>query len=75
MMSGTLTIARLTLQEAGRRRVLLAAMLFGLAFLTLFGIGFHFVHRDVGSHGNVPLAERRIILNFFTMANSGDRLH
>jgi ABC-type transport system involved in multi-copper enzyme maturation permease subunit len=39
----TLVIARLTFLEAARRRILLAALLLGAAFLALYGIGFYFI--------------------------------
>lgn len=42
-----LAIARLTVLEARHRRLLHAVVLMGLAFLTIFGIGFYFVHRDI----------------------------
>ena len=35
----TFVIARLTFREAARRRVLLAAMIFGLLFLGVYGFG------------------------------------
>jgi ABC-type transport system involved in multi-copper enzyme maturation permease subunit len=40
-------IARLTFQEAARSRILLAAIILGLAFLSVYGVGFHYVYRDV----------------------------
>lgn len=36
-------IARLTFLEAVRRKIALAAFLLGLAFLVLYGLGFHFI--------------------------------
>lgn len=61
-------IAQLTLQEAARRRILLATVLCGLAFLALFAIGLHFIHRDLTRHGHATLLEQRMVLNFFIMA-------
>ena len=46
-MTGLLTITRLTLHEAARKRVLLAALLLGLAFVTLYAVGFHFIARNL----------------------------
>jgi ABC-type transport system involved in multi-copper enzyme maturation permease subunit len=46
MELATLTIARLTFREAARRRILLAALLLGVVFLIIFGIGYHFILRD-----------------------------
>ena len=39
----TFTIARLTFLEAARRKILLAALLLGLLFLIIYGLGFHFL--------------------------------
>jgi len=41
-----LTIARLTFREAARRKILLAGLVLGLAFLLVFGLGFHFILRE-----------------------------
>jgi len=43
-----LTIAHLTLHEALRRRILLAALVCAAAFLALFAVGLHFVVREMG---------------------------
>lgn len=45
-MHPVLVIARLTFKEAARRRILLAALLLGLLFLAIFGIGFFFMMRE-----------------------------
>lgn len=66
-MNALLTIAGNTLQEALRKRVLLASLLFGLAFLLLFGIGLSAVHRDLMKHA-ASLMERRMFVTFATMA-------
>lgn len=65
-MPRILVLAHLTLHEALRRRVLLAALIGGGAFLILYGIGFHFIARDVGKHAT--LIERRIALTAITLA-------
>jgi ABC-type transport system involved in multi-copper enzyme maturation permease subunit len=65
--SGVLTIARLTLQEAARRKILLAALIAGAAFLALYGVGLHFILRDA-SKETMTLIERRIMLNVLTLA-------
>lgn len=66
----TLIMARLTLLEAVRRRILLAALLLGLAFLFLFGVGFYFMRNEIA-----PLqvgAARQLVqsgfYNFMTLA-------
>mgnify|MGYP006292448843 CR=1 FL=1 len=42
-----LVIARLTLKEAARRRILLAAVALGVVFLATYGFGIHFIRRDM----------------------------
>jgi Cu-processing system permease protein len=66
-MHGTFTIAQLTLQEARRRRILLAAFIFGMAFVALFATGFHFIHRSLQREGP-SLPQQRVILNSLVMA-------
>lgn len=48
-MKSILVITRLTLLEAARRRILLAALVLGLVFLALFSLGFHFMSLAVQS--------------------------
>ncbi len=64
---GFLTIARLTVHEAARRRVLLAAVGGGVAFLLLFAVGLHFIDRDLAKNA-VNLVQRRFALGLFTLA-------
>lgn len=66
-MNGLGTIVGATLREAARRRILLAALVLGVAFLALFGIGLGFVHRDLGRHG-VAALQQRLALTFLTLA-------
>jgi ABC-type transport system involved in multi-copper enzyme maturation permease subunit len=40
-------IARLTIREAQRRRLLWVALFMGLAFLLVFGVAFHFIRLDI----------------------------
>lgn len=63
-----LTIVQLTLHEAMRRRVLLAALVCGAAFLVLYATGFHFVERDLRQNAAMPLLQRRLTLNLFVLA-------
>ena len=63
----TFTIARLTFREAARRRVLLAALLLGLLFLAVYGIGMHYMVADM-NRSNVRLVNRSEIYNFLLMA-------
>jgi len=67
-MTGVLTIARLTLHEALRRRILTAALIVGAAFLALYGVGLYFILRENSNHGNMTLLERRVFLNIMTLA-------
>ncbi len=65
----TFTIALLTFREASRRKILLAALLLGLLFLIVFGLGFHYItiemENDFQGGGLVQLNEIR---NFLLMA-------
>ena len=63
-MHATLTIARLTLHEARSRKILLAALIFGLIFLALFTTGLYFIDRLE----NVRLPQRRIMAASILMA-------
>ena len=63
------TIARLTFREAARRRILLAALLLGLAFLVIYAIGFHYVNRELTSSRGAPdILQSNEIRNFLFMA-------
>jgi ABC-type transport system involved in multi-copper enzyme maturation permease subunit len=66
-MGGLLTIAQLTLHDARRRRVLLAALLCGLAFLLVFGVMIFLVNRDLLREGE-PLVRRQLTLSLLTIA-------
>lgn len=67
-MTGFLTITRLTLHEAARRRVLLAGLIGASAFLLLYGTGFHFVGREAAEEGLRDRLQQRLVLNVFTLA-------
>lgn len=66
-MSTVLTIARLTFREALRRKIVLAAIIMGVAFLTIYGLGFHFMYQELSA--NVR-SERMLFqgLNFMQLA-------
>ena len=65
----TFTIARLTFLEAARRKILLAALLLGLLFLIIYGLGFHFIIVEAEkSVGNNNLLQLNEIRNFLLMA-------
>ncbi len=65
-----LVISRLTFLEALRRRILLAAFLLGLAFLVVYGIGFHFMNQEVlrPGVGSLQSSMRTTISNFLSLA-------
>ena len=67
-MRGLLTITHLTLKETARRRVLLAALVCGLAFLMLFGIGFRMIQQNQHGQGAMFVIEQHMFLSFFTLA-------
>jgi ABC-type transport system involved in multi-copper enzyme maturation permease subunit len=67
-MNGFLTITRLTIHEAARRRVLLAGLIGAAAFLTLYATGFHFVAREAAEEGVKSHIQQRLVLNVFTLA-------
>lgn len=64
------TIAALTFREAARRRILLAALVLGIVFLFIYGLGAHFILKDAVS--NTTAARRALlssqISNFLVMA-------
>lgn len=65
----TLVIARLTFAEAARRRILLAALILGVIFLIIYGLGFHFILADVErTMRNRSLVQLNEIRNFLLMA-------
>jgi len=67
-MRAIVTIVHMTLHEAMRRRILLAALICGVAFLALFATGMHFMLADVGRHHDVTFVQKRMITNFLTLA-------
>jgi len=66
-MKAIWTIAHLTIHEAARRRILLALLICGSAFLVLFGIGLHFIARETAKDLTSAI-ERRAVLTFITLA-------
>jgi Cu-processing system permease protein len=63
-----LEIARLTWLEAQRRRISLAALLGGIAFLLVFAIAVHFIHPAPIHRGAVSHLQVRMHLQFLTLA-------
>jgi len=65
----SLIIARLTFLEAGRRKILLAALILGLIFLVVFALGFNFILGEVEREsGEEILLIRYQIVNFLVIA-------
>lgn len=65
-----LTITRLTFLEAVRRKIALAALLLGLAFLVLYTLGFHFITHETGLDDSGPMTNllHNQVYNFLTNA-------
>jgi Cu-processing system permease protein len=62
-------IARLTFLEAARRKILLAALVLGLAFLVVYGLGFYYIQQEFERNPNGPsMLARREVLNFLMLA-------
>ncbi|HYN88996.1 MAG TPA: ABC transporter permease [Ardenticatenaceae bacterium] len=53
-MTATLIVARLTFREAVRRRILLAALFFGLLFLAVYALGFNLIRVEVQREADGP---------------------
>lgn len=69
-MRRVFAVAGLTLQEAARKRVLLAALLMGAAFVAVDAVGFHFMAKQF--HGTIGLREQvnaRLSYAIFTLAS------
>jgi ABC-type transport system involved in multi-copper enzyme maturation permease subunit len=70
-VDAVLTISRLTVLEASRRKVLWAAIVFGFLFLAVYALGFHFARLDIerslerGTAGPLVLHQ---LYNFFLLA-------
>ncbi|MBX7220726.1 MAG: ABC transporter permease [Blastocatellia bacterium] len=67
-MPGLLTIAHLTFHEARRRKILLAALVLGSAFLLIFALGFYFVYSKMQASPSRIQTQIQIGLNFVIMA-------
>jgi ABC-type transport system involved in multi-copper enzyme maturation permease subunit len=46
-MNTILVIARLTYREAIRRKIVMAALVLGVAFLVIYGLGFYFIQQEI----------------------------
>lgn len=62
-------IARLTFREAIRRKIVLAALLLGIAFLAIYSLGFYFIQQDFNnSLHSPPERVKNEAYNFLTLA-------
>src|SRR5512135_3167459 len=69
MVMPTWVVARLTFREAASRKILWAALLFGIAFLILFGVGVYFIQREIQNQtSEMPLTVAREMYSFLAMA-------
>jgi Cu-processing system permease protein len=63
----TLVVARLTFKEAARRKIVLGALLLGLVFLTIYGLGLHFIYKDM-ARTSVRAVVRNQMSNFMLLS-------
>ncbi len=68
-MKTIFTISKLTFKEAYRRKILWSALILGLLFLVVYGLGFYFVRQDIQRTmtSNTRLAMNEVY-SFFFMA-------
>ena len=67
-MRAILTLTRLTLHESARRRILLASLVCGGAFLLLFGLGLHFMRHQMSPRLLADTARYRGAMIVLTLA-------
>lgn len=67
-MAAAWTVMRLTFREAVRRRIALAALVLGLAFLALYNTGLYFIQREMTANSPGPALGVNAAYNFFLMA-------
>jgi len=68
-MKTIMTITRLTIREAARRKILWAALILGLLFLVVYGLGFFFIQQDIYRTANdTSRIAMNEIYSFFFMA-------
>lgn len=68
-MTPVLVIARVTFQEAARKRVLLAAVVLGAVFLAIYGIGLALLRDDMArERARNGVAEFNVMRNFLLLA-------
>lgn len=68
-MKTIFTLLKLTIQESSRRKILWAALILGLLFLVVYGLGFYFIRQDIyRTVSNTSRVAMNEIYSFFTMA-------
>lgn len=68
-MKTIFTISKLTVQEAYRRKILWAALILGLLFLIIYGLGFYFIRQDIQqSMASSTRLAMNEVYSFFFMA-------
>lgn len=67
MIRNIITIAHLTVSEARRRRIVLAAALCALAFLAFYATAVFFVHRELIKDPGASFPQRQVTLAMFTV--------
>jgi len=67
-MSSTITIARITWLEARRRKIVLAALLGGIAFVLVFGIAVHYIFDRIPSDAPIDALQMQFGLQMMTLA-------
>jgi Cu-processing system permease protein len=63
-----LIFSELTVREAQRRRILIVALIMGLAFLLLFAAGFHYVFQQMEKDSIVDSRQGELIIGFLLTA-------
>ena len=61
-------IAKLTVREAQRRRLLWVALVLGLAFIALFAVGYHFIYQEAITQMHQGQVASQLFSNFFLTA-------
>lgn len=70
-MQTILEIAKLTIRETQRRRILWVALFMGIAFLVVFGLGFHYIMVEFEAEMSSPMDpgdDSRFVGTFLTLA-------
>ncbi|MGC3983001.1 MAG: ABC transporter permease [Steroidobacteraceae bacterium] len=66
-MNSILTITQLTWMEARRRRIAMAMVICGAAFIAVFALAMHFMSGGALRSGDMPLLQRQAVLQMMTL--------